>query len=286
MGTLKIISAVLTALLLMSAQLAADRVERATEVVEPDDFEELEVELDFSAGTIEIGTADMDEPAKLDIYYTPRWVEYEFDYTKRGKTCRLFLESEFRRHQWDTDDSENEWTLLLSRKYTTSLEMDIAACEARFDLGGLPLVDLQIDVGAADMEIDFSEPNPDRLRELNVDCGASSLEIFNLANANAEIMDFDIGAGSCEIDLRGEIHGEVEIDIDVGVGSMDVIVSRDIAIMVRGDDDWFSSLDFHGLRLDEIRNGVWESEDFDDAENRIIFTIDVAMGSVDIYAKR
>ena len=44
--------------------------------------------------------------------------------------------------------------------------------------------------------------------------------------------------------------------------------------------------DFHGLRLDEIRDGLWESDDFDDAENRIVFTVDVAMGSVDIYAKR
>ena len=287
MKMLKVIGGVIAVQLLITTQLAADRVERATEVVEPDDFEELEVELEFAAGTIEIAASDMEEPAKLNVEYTPRYVRYDFDYSKRGKTCRLFLESEYRRHRWNDDgDSENEWILLLSRNYRTSLDMDLAACEARLDLGGIPLVDLQIDIGAADVEIDFSEPNPERLREFSVDCGASSLEIFGLANANVESMDFDIGAGSCEIDLRGEIHGEVEVDIDVGVGSMDVVISRDVAVMIRGDDDWFSSLDFHGLRLDEIRDGVWISDDFDDADDRIVFTIDVAMGSVDIYARR
>jgi len=287
MKVLRVIGGIIAALLLITTQPAADQVERATEVVEADDFEELEVKLEFAAGTIEIAASDMEEPARLDVEYTPRYVRYNFDYSKRGKTCRLFLESEYRRHRWNDDgDSENEWILLLSRNYRTSLDMDLGACEARLDLGGIPLVDLQIDIGAADVELDFSEPNPERLREFSVDCGASSLEIFGLANANIESMDFDIGAGSCKIDLRGEIHGEVEVDIDVGVGSMDVVISRDMAVMIRGDDDWFSSLDFHGLRLDEIRDGVWVSDDFDDADDHIVFTIDVAMGSVDIYARR
>ena len=274
------------ALLLPVSQLSADYVEHASEVVPADEFEELEVELDFGAGTIEISVADMAEPAKLDVFYTPDYVDYDFDFTKRGKTCRLFLESEFRRRHWDDDDSENEWNLLLSTRYRTSLELDIGACEGIFDLGGLPLVDLEIDVGAADLEIDFSEPNPQRLRQLNVDCGASSLTLTGLANANADRMDFDVGAGSCELDFRGDFQGETEVDIDVGVGSMDVIVPRGVALLIRGDDGWFSSLDFHNLNLRETRNGIWETDDFDEAEDRIIFTVDVALGSVDIRGKR
>jgi hypothetical protein len=286
MNTLKC-SLLLGLLLIFGGSLVmADRVDHAEEVVPADDYEALEVDLDFGAGTIDIEVADMDEPAKFDIYYSPRYVDYEFDFEKRGKTCRLFLESDLRDHDWDHDDIDNEWILQLSTKYRTSLNMDIGACEARLELGGIPLEDVEIDVGAADMQIDFSDPNPERMRELNIDCGASSLEISGLANANAEMMDFDIGAGSCEIDFRGDYQGETEVDIDVGVGSMDVIVPKGVAIMVRGDDDWFSSLDFHGLRLRETRNGIWKSEDFDDAEDRIVFTIDVAMGSVDIRARR
>ena len=272
-------------LLLMVSPAAADRVEQVTETIGEDGIEELDIQVDFAAGTLDVTTEDMKEAARLDIYYTPRYVDYATEFSVRDGRGRLFLESEFRKRNWD-NDAENEWNLVLSKRYPTTLEMDIGACEARFDLSGIPLVDLQIDVGAADLEIEFNERNPERLRELNVDCGASSLEIFGLANARAEMMDFDIGAGSCEIDFRGEIEGEVEIDIDVGVGSMDVIISRDVAVMIRADDDWFSSIDFHGMRLNEVRDGLWESDDFDGAENRIVFTIDVAMGSVDIYAKR
>ena len=286
MNSLRICIFVIAGLVLLVSPTVAERVEHVEEILSEDGIEELEIQIDFGVGVIEITTEEMEEAAKLDIFYSPRYVDYETDLNVRDGRGRMVLESEISKHHWDDDDFENEWNLILSRKYPTSLDLDIGACKARFDLSGIPLVDLRIDVGAADLEVEFNEPNPGRLRELNVDCGASSLEIIGLANARAEMMDFDIGAGSCEIDLRGEIEGEVEVDIDVGVGSMDVIISRDVAVMVRGDDDWFSSLDFHGMRLDEVRDGVWISEDFDEAEDRIVFTVDVAMGSVDIYARR
>ncbi|MCD6249528.1 MAG: hypothetical protein J7J98_04265 [candidate division Zixibacteria bacterium] len=286
MNSLRICIFIIAGLVLLVSPTVAERVEHVEEILSEDGIEELEIQIDFGAGVIEITTEEMEEAAKLDIFYSPRYVDYETNLNVRDGRGRMFLESEISKHHWDDNDFENEWNLTLSKKYPTSLDLDIGACKARFDLSGIPLVDLQIDVGAADLEIEFNEPNPGRLRELNIDCGASSLEIIGLANARAEMMDFDIGAGSCEIDLRGEIEGEVEVDIDVGVGSMDVIISRDIAVMIRGDDDWFSSLDFHGMRLDEVRDGVWMSEDFDEAEDRIVFTVDVSMGSVDIYARR
>jgi len=273
------------ALVWLAGSALADRPERASEVVPAEDCEELEIQIDFTAGTIDLAPADMDELAKLEIYYTPRYVRYDIDRSRRGDRCRLQLESDYHRNRWD-DDAENEWTVQLSQKYRTSLEMDIGACEARMDLGGIPLVYLVLDVGAADMEIEFSERNPTELEELSVDCGASSLEIYGLANARARAMEFDVGAGSCEIDLRGEIEGELEIDINVGVGSMDVILSRDVALMVEGDDNWLSSLDFRGFDLYETRDGVWKTDDFEDADNRVVITADVAMGSVTIYGKR
>ena len=272
--------------MLLVYQATAGRAERVEEILSEDGIKELEIEIDFAAGTIQIEPDDMNEAAKLDIFYSPRYVDYETELTVRNGRARMFLGSDIRKHRWDNDDFENEWNLTLSTKYQTSLNLDVGACEARFDFSGIPLVDLQIDVGAADLEIEFNEPNPERMREFNVDCGASSLNIIGLANARAEMMDFNIGAGSCEIDLRGKIEGEVEIDIDVGVGSMEVTISRDVAVMIRGDDNWFSSLEFHGLNLDEVRNGIWVSDDFDDADDRIVFTVDIAMGSVEINARR
>lgn len=272
--------------LLVGGQVFAEPAERASETIPSEGCRRLDLQLDFSAGVIEVAPANFDDLMKLDIYYTPRFVTYDIDKSTRGDQCVVVLESDRRRQGWDLDESENEWTLQLSKKYPTSIEMDIGACEGRMELGGIPLTDLVLDIGAADLEIEFSEPNPTRLEELSVDCGASSLEINGLANANVGSMEFDVGAGSCEIDLRGEIKGEILIDISVGVGSMDVILSPDVALMVEGDDDWLSSIDFQDFDLRETRRGTWKTDDFDKARDRVIITADVAMGSVTIHGKR
>ena len=286
MITARIFQSALVLTLLSGSQLLAQRPERASEVVPAEGCQRLDLQIDFSVGVIEIAPANLDNLLELEIYYTPEYVTYDIDKSTRGDRCVVTLESECRRRNMDWDDADNEWTLQLSRKYPTSLEMDIAACEGHMDFGGVPLTNLTLDVGAADLEIEFSEPNPTRLEELSVDCGASSLVISDLANANSEVMEFDVGAGSCEIDLRGEIKGEVQIDLSVGVGSMEVILSPDVALMVEGDDSWLSSIDFDDFDLDKTRRGTWETENFDTAENRVIIKADVAMGSVTILAKR
>jgi hypothetical protein len=272
-------------ILLMSPFVMAQETEKVTETVSAENCKGVDLQLDFSAGVIDLFPADIPDFAKIDIFYTPRSVRYNIEKSMRGDRCVIDLASE-RRHNWFDDESDNEWKVQLSRKNPMSLDMNIGACEARIDLGGIPLTDLRMDIGAAEMELDFSEPNPVLLKELSVDCGASSLTITRLAMANARSMSFDIGAGSCEIDLRGQIKGEIEIEISVGVGSMDVILPQGVALMVEGDDEWLSSLDFRGLDLNETHRGTWETDNYERATDRILITADVSMGSISIYARR
>jgi len=272
--------------LMVGGHVSAEPAERVSETVPSEGCRQLDLQLDFSAGVIDIAPANIDDLIKLDIYYTPRFVTYDIDKSTKGDRCVVTLESDRRRQGWDMDESENEWTLQLSKKYQTSIEMEIGACEGRMELGGIPLTGLIMDIGAADLEIEFSEPNPARLEELSVDCGASSLEIGGLANANVGSMEFDVGAGSCQIDLRGDLKGETQIDISVGVGSMDVILSPDVEMMIEGGDNWLSSIDFQDFDMDKTRRGTWETGGFDEAKDRVIITADVAMGSVTILSRK
>ena len=77
--------------------------------------------------------------------------------------------------------------------------------------------------------------------------------------------------------------GEARVSLEVGVGSVDVIVPRGVAIRIEAEDDsWFTSIDFHGMRLIEIDDDIHESDDFDRADDRITFVVEVGMGSVDL----
>jgi len=281
----RIAIAVIVWVITLSSIALAGRTEHASEVISAEEAERLEVTIDFGAGELEISAADMDEAARLDIDYTPRRVSYDTEYTKRGETGRLYLESKHRGNDWD-DDTENEWELVLSTRYEMILELDIGACEALMDLGGIPLTELDIDVGASSGIIEFTEPNPVRLEHLNIDVGAASLEIDGLANANVGRMTCSIGAASSSFDFRGDFHGETELDLDVGIGSADIIIPRGLAVRVECDGGLFSSVDFHGVKLREVDDDVWETNDYEDSVDRILILSDVGIGSIDIRARR
>jgi len=281
----RIISVLTFCLGLIAAPVLAQRSEEVSEVVPADGATDLEVSIDFGAGDLEIRGDDIEDAARLDIYYSPRYVRYDVDYVKRGSTGRLLLESKYRDRGHDVDDVDNEWRLVLSEKYPLVLDIDLGASESTLDLGGLRITDLDIDIGASSGVVEFSRPNPERLRDLTIDCGASSLKVRNLGNANADRIRCDVGASSCDFDF-GDLTADCELNIDVGVGSAEIVVPRGLAVSLEGDDGWFSEFDFHGLDLEEVRDGLWETPDFDKASIHLSIRASVAMGSIELRAAR
>lgn len=272
--------------LIVAVAAVAGKVEQFSRKVEAEGAKKIEVMVELAAGEFYIATADMSEVATVEVEYDSRRVECLVDYDVHGATGQLLLESTLlRRRNIDTED--NIWEVVLSDRYPMTLDIEVGACDAEFDLGGIPLTELTIEIGAASGEIDFSRPNPERLEEIDIEAGAASVAVLNIGNANFEQFSFEGGAGSFELDFRGEYKGEAEISIEIGLGSAEVILPRDIPVRIEtGDPGWFSTIDFHNDDLDEVEDGIYESEGFEDASIRIYLEIEVGLGSIDIYFKR
>ncbi len=265
-----------------SLVVAAGR-DHITKTVELKSADEVFIRCDLGAGEFTVTSKDMKEAAMIDIMYDSRRVDYMIDYEEKRGTCYIDLESEHRSStNIDTDD--NKWDIVLSKRYTTSIDMDIGACDANIDLGGIPLKELKLDVGAASGVLEFSEPNPIRLEELDIDAGASSVEIHQLGNANFEYFKFDGGVGSFDLDLRGEYTGESVVSIDIGLGSADITMPSGVPFRIETEgSNFLSSVDIHNRDLDEVEEDVYESDDFEGARVRIILEISAGLGSVDVY---
>ncbi len=276
---------VAVAILALGGMTQAASRERVTEKVEIKSADEVVLQCDLGAGEFSISPGDMAEAAIINITYNPRRIEYYVDSEEKRGKCYIELESEHRSHS-HMDSDDNIWDIVLSTRYETSIEMDIGACEAEIDLGGIPLKELTIDVGAASAVFEFSAPNPIRLEEIDIDAGASSIEIIRLGNANFEYFNFDGGAGSFDLDLRGKYEGESEVSIDIGLGSADITLPEDVPVRIETDGgNWLSSIDIHSRDIDEVDEDVYESPDFENAKTRIVIEISVGIGSVDIYWK-
>jgi len=263
----------------------AGKVERATEAVSPKEAKVMEIDGDLGAGEFNFTTDNIQELALFDIEYDDRVVRYDVDYYEKGEHGFLTFESD-RRNNVNFDSEENQWNIVLSTKYESTLNLDIGACDAKMDFGGLPLKELTIDMGAASGLIEFSKPNPIRLEEFKMDAGASSLEMGMIGNANFSRFDFSGGVGSFELDFRGEYKGESEINIEIGLGSTEITLPRDVPIrIVTSGGNWLSSIDMHGDIAIEVDDDEFETEGFKDAKNRIILNLEIGLGSADLYWK-
>lgn len=276
-----------TAVILLAAAGAWSRdYEQEKKVIPADGAQRLNLDLSFGVGRLRIEPGTDADIATIDLDRDLSRVRETFDYETRGGTSYVTLESRPRKSIRNLDSEHNTWEMVLSNKYPTEARFELGACEADIELGGVPLTELKVETGAAGTTLSFSEPNPKRMKELRVEAGAASVKLLNLGNARFDFMKFEGGAGSFDLDFRGQYEGECEVSVEVGVSSADIILPEGVAVRIEADEDnWFSSVDIQKRKLSRVEDGVYESKDYEEAKDRILLRIDVGLGSVDVRWK-
>lgn len=268
--------------LILAVPALASRMAYVTKDIKLEGATRLVIIGEFSAGEFTITPDDIESASLIEIEYDKKRIDFDIDYEVHNSEGVLELTSYSRnRNNIDTDD--NRWDITLSTRYDTELELEIGACNADFDLGGIPLTELKIDIGAAAGAIDFSEPNPRRLNRINIEGGACSLEMFSIGNANFDEFDFSGGVGSFDFDFRGEYKGESEINIELGLGSADIILPKDIPVRIEIENaNWLSKVEINGGDIEEIDDDLWQTDDFKKAKTRIVLQVQVGLGTISI----
>jgi hypothetical protein len=270
-------------ILLAPVPLRAGRFVTEDKSVELTDEESVSVEIDFGVGYLLITPGSSDMLVSAEGHYDSRKFDYHFDYTKHGRRGDLYFDVvTTRRGFGDIDSDDNEWRLELTDKVPLELMLDIGAADGEIRLGGLAISRLDMDIGAADCDITFDEPNKCKQARILVDAGASSVYIDRLGNANFDIFEFDGGVGSYTIDFSGDFDFDAEALISVGLGSVDVIIPEDIGVRLWAEDGFLSSIDFPERRFREVDDGLYESKNWDDVKGHLEIEIDIGLGSADI----
>jgi hypothetical protein len=171
----------------------------------------------------------------------------------------------------------NEWNLRLSKAVPLSLNVDAGAYRGSYDLGGLRLRALNVSQGAAESTYNFGEPNPEAMERLSFSSGAASVELKNLANANAAAMSFEVGAGSYTLDFGGALARSVTVDVEAGTSNLTIRVPRGTPARIKLDGVVTSAeLDgFSGIGDKQYANAAW-----DEARPHVDITISSAVGKV------
>lgn len=150
-----------------------------------------------------------------------------------------------------TEGLENAWDLKLGSG-AMNLTLHAGAAQADIELGGLSIANLSITQGGSDFNLSFSTPNEIEMDSLKFSGGVSSAVLISLANAKADKIIFEGGAGDFELDFSGELQADVEVTIQGGLGTITIIVPEDVAAELQTDSGPLSNIS---------ATGAWQNVD-------------------------
>jgi hypothetical protein len=188
-----------------SDQPASGGVVTEDKTVETQGAKSARVELRMGAGKVTVRGGASDLMSATFSYNVPAWKPI-VDYVVTNDQGRLLVR-------------EPNGSYSFSAKYR--YDWDIR-------LNSSILIDLEVKTGAGNANLDLSDM---MVRTLTVDAGASSAVITGSPKAMTS-MDVKTGVGSVSIDLTGDWKNSATVHVDGGVGSIKLVVPRNVGVTV------------------------------------------------------
>ncbi len=242
----------------------------------------IDAHITYAAGELELFRADRGLLYDVDLRYDAARLRPVRTWTVDGEVGRFelrFESSDLEDADWDLEEGEfGRLELGLSGDVPTELELEVGAAEANLELGGVPLTGFVYRTGASSSDISFDEPNPVRMKRMELAAGAAEFDAVGLGNARFEQFEFQGAVGDVSLDFTGAWDGDAVADISVGLGALQLVLPRQIGVRLE-KKGFLAGFDPSGL---ERVDGGWQSENWETATHRLRIRLKAAFGSVDV----
>ncbi len=175
---------------------------------------------------------------------------------------------------------ESTWNLKFTDSVPIAFDIELGAGMGEFDMSGLMVKDFKLATGASKVTVTFNDPNPAVIENMKVETGVSRFVGKHLGNANFRKFKFEGGIGSYTLDFSGELRREASVDIDLGLGSVEIKLPKTVGAKIEYNGNWLSSHSFDNFT--ERRDGEYYSYNYNDAEGRINIRVSSGLGSVKV----
>jgi hypothetical protein len=262
----------------------------------------VDVELSFGAGSLEVQRARGGELVKATLEFPEDADTPEFSYRKHGRAGDLRIQAgdiehwehddegynvEFDDESWDgwwREGDRNDWWIALTDEIPLALRIETGASNNEIDLTGLRISDLDIEAGACELLLTVDRPTNHPTRIISIDGGAAKVRLEGLGNLNFDRMEFNGGAGHFTLDFDGELDHRATVEINLGVGQMNIFVPRDIGVKLDCSSCTLASVSVSGAFDEE--DDVYVNERYGRTKGEILFEISASLATVNVETIR
>jgi hypothetical protein len=250
---------------------------------------EIRVVLDVSFGSLTIERCEGNEIAEVaydEEEADKQKLNVSYDISDGRGTLRITLKEST--HFWDKDEEHEEHhrhlDIKLSDALPISFEIELGAGKGDINLTDLQIKEFSISTGASSVIMKCNRPNPIVAEEVSIESGVSKFTATDLGNLNFHNLKFSGGVGSYKLDFNGKFRQSADVQIEVGLGSINIYTPKSIPAKLIYDDNWLSSFSLDD-DFEKTRNGVYETDDFQDASTRLTIRMEAGLGSVRVHRK-
>jgi hypothetical protein len=245
--------------------------------------------IDVSFGTIYLQHGDKNKIVVLDYEDDSEDSDrLQVSYDVRGSEGILRIRLKKSSHVWGDDGSDDDHrrklTVRLTDQVPISLDVELGAGRGDIDLSDLQVSDLKISTGASSVDLRCDKLNQITAENVGIESGVSKFTATNLCNTNFRKLKFSGGVGSYRLDFGGDLHHDASAKIEVGLGSVNVSMPKQLAAKLLYDASFFSSFDLDD-DFSKTKSGVYETDDYGDSVNRLTIQIESGLGSVKVRRK-
>jgi hypothetical protein len=175
----------------------------------------------------------------------------------------------------------SSWNMHLTDAVPIAFDVELGVGKGEFDFTGLMVKDLTMSTGASSVYLRFDKQNKSVIEDLTIESGLSQFHGEGLCNANFNHLKFEGGVGSYLLDFSGLLDKEVDVDIQVGLGSLTVIIPENIGAKIMYEKSWITHISLD-KDFSEREESNYFSSNYSTAGGRMNMKIEAGLGSVKI----
>ena len=195
----------------------------------------LRLALDLSAGSFRIEPGPPGEPLRVEAEYDSGRFELEQRYDEENNTyhVRFGLRGGFFGFfRGSVEEGDSRLRILVPPDRPVALTGEVGVGESRFEVGGLWITDVNLDLGVGDHELSVSEPLRAPLERIEIDSSVGETKLRWLGNASPTRVELSQSVGEMSVDLRGAWQRDATVEVKIGIGECRVRVPEDVHVKV------------------------------------------------------
>lgn len=248
---------------------------------------ERELKVNIEAGMAKIFVSGGASPNILSAKSDVNNIKHCIDYSIRDDVGYISIDTDCKSHGKNESKKSRysfkspEWHFEFIDALPISFDIELGVGKAELDLTTLRVKDLNISTGASSVLLQWNKPNKNVLEEISIEAGLSKFTAEGLSWANFNHLKFQGGVGSYRLDFSGELSKEVDVDIEIGLGSIILEIPEDIGVRVQYEESFLSNFSIDN-EFDEEEENVYYSPNYRKSRGKMNINIETGLGNIKV----